>query len=177
MPQSHGRSDQINMNEFLNHNTRQSKKETAKEALIQEEKQDLLRSIQELALKIEQQDAQMRHLERTVAALDSRKWLPRLKILSRDDKSDDGSDGAKPKATDVNNNDVSGKSNVDADIKSANSSVSAATQIGNYNPNAGILFKSLNLIETEIFYSEPAAGKGRRIIEDALVYLKYNAYE
>lgn len=169
----------------MNLNTRQSKKESAREALIQEEKQDLLRSIQELALKIEQQDAQMRHLSRTVAALDSRRWLPRLKILSRDDKSDDDNGAANPKAndvneskaTEVNNNAVSGTVSVDAELKSVNSSVSATTQIGNYNPNAGLLFKSLNLIETEIFYSEPAAGKRRRIIEDALVYLKYDAYE
>lgn len=153
-----------------NPNTRQSKKETAREALIQEEKRDLSRSIQELALKLEQQDAKLRHLERTVAEIDSRKWLPRLKILSKEDKKDDGGGGgvANPNATDIKNNTANSK---------ANSSVSVATQIGNYNPNAGILFKSLNLIENEIFYSEPAAGKGRRIIEDALVYLKYNAYE
>lgn len=161
-------------------NIRQSKKETAREALIQEEKRDLLRSVQELALKIEQQDAKLRHLSRAVAEIETRKWLPRLNILSKNDKCDDGdgSGGDKSKTTDINNNDMASRqTNVGTVNQSANSSVSAATQIGNYNPNAGILFKSINLIENEIFYSEPAAGKGRRIIEDALVYLKYNAYE
>lgn len=132
-----------------------------------------------MALQIEQQDAQLRHLSRTVAELESRKWLPKFNILSKDDKKDDSGGSKKSEATDINNNNAAGRpaeANASSS-KSASSSVSAVTQIGNYNPNAGILFKSLNLIETEIFYSEPAAGKGRRIIEDALVYLKYNAYE
>lgn len=48
---------------------RQSKKETAKEELAMEEKRDLQYTIQELALNIERQDAQIRHLSRIVAEL------------------------------------------------------------------------------------------------------------
>lgn len=51
------------------------------------------------------------------------------------------------------------------------------TVMGNYTANGGVLFKALNLIESEIFYSEEPTSKEHRIIEDALVYLNYTIYE
>lgn len=61
---------------------------------------------------------------------------------------------------------------------SANSNTQVATVTGNYNPNGGVLLKALHLIENEIFYSSEADGSKRhRLIEDALVYLNYTAYE
>lgn len=51
--------------------------------------------------------------------------------------------------------------------------IQSINSTGNYNENDGLLFKSLNLIENEIFYSEPKVNDGHRIIHDALVYLKF----
>lgn len=48
---------------------RQAKKEMVKEELVLEEKRELQYTIQELALNIERQDAQIRHLTRTVAEI------------------------------------------------------------------------------------------------------------
>lgn len=96
---------------------------------------------------------------------ESRNWLPKLPKLLPDKKSDapkpppPASSAAKPNA-DINNNSQ------------------APPVTGNYNSNGGVLLKALHLIENEIFYSdEPASSKGHRIIEDALVYLNYTAYE
>lgn len=44
----------------------------AKEEMMLEEKQELQYTLQELALNIERQDAQIRHLTRTVAELGER---------------------------------------------------------------------------------------------------------
>lgn len=48
---------------------RQAKKESQKEEATLEEKRELQFTIQELALNIERQDAQLRHLSRIVAEL------------------------------------------------------------------------------------------------------------
>lgn len=115
-----------------------------------EEKRQLQFTLQELALNIERQDAQIRHLSRTVAELDSRKWLPKIKILgSKDD--------------DENNNNI----RVDAQ---------PTQPTGNYDTNNGLLFKSLDLIENELFCSDTSSKPNghHRIIHEALVYLKMN---
>lgn len=114
-----------------------------------EEKRQLQYTLQELALNIERQDAQIRHLQRTVAALDSRKWLPKIKILGS--KSDD-----------ENNNIVSDEPQT-------------IQTTGNYENN-GLLFKSLELIENELFCSENSNqwNGGHRVIYEALDYLKMN---
>lgn len=122
-----------------------------------EEKRELQWTLQELALNIERQDAQIRHLQRTVAELESRKWLPRIKILGSS-KDDDGNDNAPPEPTPPPSPPPSFQSN---------------TATGNYDPNNGLLFKSLNLIENELLYSPNDTG-GHRIIHEALVYLKLN---
>ncbi|XP_055313069.1 putative OPA3-like protein CG13603 [Sitodiplosis mosellana] len=77
---------------------RQSAKEYAREDQILEEKRELQWTLQELALNIERQDAQIRHLQRTVAELESRKWLPRIKILGSS-KDDDDNDNPPPGPT------------------------------------------------------------------------------
>lgn len=131
--------------------TRQSNKETAKEELALEEKRELQYTLQELALNIERQDAQIRHLQRTVAELESRKWLPNIKILSRKDDQDENNNVPEPTPP------------------------PASATTGNYDPNHGLLFKSLDLIENELFYSENARDTGgHRIIHEALDYLKLN---
>lgn len=53
----------------LNLIIRQSNKEALKEEAILEEKRELQFTIQELALNLERQDAQIRHLSRIVAEL------------------------------------------------------------------------------------------------------------
>lgn len=130
--------------------SRQSYKEAAKEELVLEEKQQLQYTLQELALNIERQDAQLRHLQRTVAELESRKWLPRIPMLSSN-KEDDTELKTKPthESTDTD---------------------------GNYDRNCGIVLKSLDLIENEIFYSanKDQTNGSHRIIHEALVYLKLN---
>lgn len=122
-----------------------------------EEKRQLYYTLQELALNIERQDAQIRHLQRTVAALDSRRWLPKIKIL-----------GNKEDADENNNNSENNHSNNNSDVQQP------AQTIGNYDN--GLLFKSLDLIENELFYSENSSkpNDGHRIIHEALVYLKMN---
>lgn len=114
-----------------------------------EEKRELQYTLQELALNIERQDAQIRHLQRTIAELDSRKWLPKISIL---------------------------KSNKEDDNNNNNSTDEAPPPTGNYDTNIGFLSKSLDLIENEIFYSENSSKPSgdHRIIHEALVYLKLN---
>ncbi|XP_037048193.1 putative OPA3-like protein CG13603 isoform X2 [Bradysia coprophila] len=70
---------------------RQSNKEAKKEESILMEKKELVNTINDLALQLERQDAQLREINRVVAELDSRNWIPKkLKILpSRKDDSDD----------------------------------------------------------------------------------------
>lgn len=123
----------------------------AKEELVLEEKQQLQYTLQELALNIERQDAQIRHLQRTVAELESRKWLPKFPILSSNKEEDDNEHKLK-NADDQTNND------------------------GNYDKNCGLVLKSLDLIENEIFYreNENQTHGSHRIIHKALVYLKLN---
>lgn len=134
-------------------NTRQSNKEAAKEEQVLEEKLQLQYTLQELALNIERQDAQLRHLQRTVAELDSRKWLPKIpKMLSSSkDKEEDNEQKSQPPNEPTHTD-------------------------GNYDRNCGIVLKSLNLIENEIFYSENSSKPSgdHRIIHEALVYLKMN---
>lgn len=131
--------------------SRQSYKEAAKEEIVLEEKQQLQYTLQELALNIERQDAQIRHLQRTVAELESRKWLPRIPMLSSN-KDDDDIEQKPKTSNEPTNND------------------------GNYDRNCGIVLKSLDLIENEIFYSatKDQTNGSHRIIHDALVYLKLN---
>lgn len=120
----------------------------ASQEQILAEKQELQYTIQELALNIERQDAQIRHLTRTVAEIESRKWLPKIPLLSSSKE-------------DHNNNDTT--------------EISPPDTTGNYDTNSGILSKSLDLIENEIFYSENSESSGdHRIIHEALVYLKLN---
>lgn len=54
-----------------------------------------------------------------------------------------------------------------------------STVSGNYDPNNGVLFRALHLIENEIFYSSDSGvnEKQHRLIEDALVYLNFTVYE
>lgn len=139
---------------------RQSAKEYAKEELILEEKRELQWTLQELALNIERQDAQIRHLQRTVAELESRKWLPRINILGSS-KNDDSNDNLPTEPTPPPS---------PPPPPSPSPSFQSHTT-GNYDPNNGFLFKSLNLIENEILYS-PSDTEGHRIIHEALVYLK-----
>lgn len=148
----------------------------AKEELVLEEKRELQYTLQELALNIERQDAQIRHLVRTVAELgmfillycvilpkrtpkdetifssfkpiaESRSWLPKLpKIRSKNE-----------------------------DVESVDTQSTKPTT-GNLSSNSGLLFKSLDLIENEIFYSDDTdnSKEGYRIIHEALAYLKIN---
>lgn len=114
-----------------------------------EEKRELQFTLQELALNLERQDAQIRHLQRAVAELETRKWLPNIKILSRKDDEDDNNNVPEP--------------------------TPPPATTGNYDPNHGLLFKSLDLIETELFYSPNTTDTGgHRIIHEALEYLKFN---
>lgn len=48
---------------------------------------------------------------------------------------------------------------------------------GNYDPQRGYVFQALNMIENEVFYSDPVRERQNGIIQDALVYLNYNIYE
>lgn len=137
---------------------RQSAKETAKEELVLEEKLELQYTLQELALNIERQDAQIRHLQRTVADLESRTWLPKIKILGSNKTDVDDNTPPEPTPPPTPPPSPPPQSN---------------NKTGNYDPNNGLLFKSLNLIENEIFYSPNDTG-GHRIIHEALVYLKLN---
>lgn len=134
-------------------NTRQSNKEAAKEEQVLEEKLQLQYTLQELALNIERQDAQLRHLQRTVAELDSRNWLPKIpKMLSSSkDKEEDNEQKSQPPNEPTHTD-------------------------GNYDRNCGIVLKSLNLIENEMFYSANTdqTNGSHRIIHEALVYLKMN---
>lgn len=84
--------------------------------------------------------------------LESRSWLPKLPMIrSKSDGDDDKSKNS----------------------KTTDSQTSAPTHtIGNYNTNDGLLFRSLNLIENEIFYSDKSSEGKHRIINEALAYLK-----
>lgn len=118
--------------------------------MVLEEKRELQYTLQELALNIERQDAQIRHLSRTIAEIESRKWLPKIPKILHSSKEDE------------NNNDII-------------EPTPPTNTTGNYDTNSGILSKSLNLIENEIFYSENSNPNGEhRIIHEALVYLKLN---
>lgn len=181
---------------YQSHSCRQSNKEAAREEAIQEEKRHVLLSIQELSLKLEAQDAQIRHLTRTVAALgenscssvcidttahtrsflislrtDSPRWLPKILKSSKDDDSGNVNQEKPISLKDTNNN------NNTESVSSDNVIASDASHTGNYDPNDGVLFESLNLIENEIFYSEKSTSQGHRVIEDALAYLKLDVYE
>lgn len=157
--------------QYIDFLIRQVSKEAAKEAATQDEKKLLQLTLQNIALHIEKQDAQIRHLSRTVADLESRKWLPKLKILSSDSKDDDtgkdGGDGKSKLKIILTPGDIVEEKNLDEN----------SSQNGNFNPNDGILMKSLNLIENEIFYSSQHATRESNIIRDALVFLKYDLYK
>lgn len=84
---------------------------------------------------------------------ESRKWLPKIKILS---------------SSDENNNNASRYHD-----ESYSNPAQVTKPTGNYNDNDGVVLTSLNLIENEIFYREPKVGDDHRIIEAALKYLKY----
>lgn len=131
----------------------------AREEMVLEEKRELQYTLQELALNIERQDAQIRHLQRTVCDLESRKWLPKIPILQKSRKDE---------VEDINNN-----NNIGSDSGSENVNTTSNTT-GNYDTNNGLLLKSLNLIENEIFYSENTCIGEHRIIHEALDYLKLN---
>lgn len=102
--------------------------------------------------------------------LESRKWLPKLKILKSKDDGDNGTEIA------VSNTvPVSPESPV---VEQKGPIVSHVT--GNYNDsNESIVSKSINLIENEVFFSNKESFNDRqehRIIQDALIYLNYSAY-
>ncbi|KAJ6626580.1 putative OPA3-like protein [Pseudolycoriella hygida] len=145
---------------------RQSKKEAKKEELILIEKKELLNTINDLALQLERQDAQLREINRVVADLDSRKWLPRILPSKRDDISDE------PPPLKIN------KLRLPTSPADETADVSKAVQVsGNYDPRRGLVFQALNMIENEVFYSHPVIERQKGIIQNALVYLNYNIYE
>jgi len=147
---------------------RQSNKEAKKEESILLEKKELINTINDLALQLERQDAQLREINRVVADLESRNWLPKkLKILPS--KKDDTSDEPPLKLNKLKVP-TSPAANETDDIKQGNVS-------GNYDPQRGYVFQALNMIENEVFYSNPLSEQQTGIIQNALVYLNYNIYE
>jgi len=149
---------------------RQSNKEANKEEAILLEKKILINTINDLALQLERQDAQLRELNRVVADLDSRTWLPKkLKILPS--KKDDAPSDEPPLKLNKLRAPTSPANETDGD--------SAKTKIvsGNYDPQRGYVFQALNMIENEVFYSNPVGERQNGIIQNALVYLNYNIYE
>lgn len=48
---------------------------------------------------------------------------------------------------------------------------------GNYDPQRGYVYQALNMIENEVFYSNPVTERQNGIVQNALVYLNYNIYE
>lgn len=97
---------------------------------------------------------------------DSRNWIPRkLKILpsKKDDTPDD------PPL-------ILNKLRVLATETGGSSQVKNVS--GNYDPQRGYVFRALNMIENEVFYSHPVSGvRQNGIIQNALVYLNYDIYE
>lgn len=164
---------------------RQSNKEANKEEAILVEKKELINTINDLALQLERQDAQLREINRVVAELgnkvtcgrqellwninfsDSRNWLPKkLKILPS--KKDDPSDEPPLKLNKLRV--PTAPANETDDSRKVEVS-------GNYDPQRGYVFQALNMIENEVFYSHPVSERQNGILQNALVYLNYNIYE
>ncbi|KAG4078572.1 hypothetical protein HA402_002686 [Bradysia odoriphaga] len=145
---------------------RQSNKEAKKEEIILMEKKELVNTINDLALQLERQDAQLREINRVVAELDSRNWIPKkLKMLPS--RKDDTPDEPPLK---LNKLPVPASSETDGSRQVKNVS-------GNYDPQRGYVFQALNMIENEVFYSHPVSERQNGIIPNALVYLNYEIYE
>lgn len=98
-------------------------------------------------------------------------------MSKKDDGDDDGGKGFKASQLNIDINNNGSESNASDSSNLVSSALTSNMGNSSYNPNDGILFKSLNLIEKEIFYSGQSSSNGRRIIQDALVYLNYSLYK
>lgn len=153
---------------------RQSKKEDIKEEKGIQEKIQLSNTINELHFQIERQDAMLREMTRIVADLgkefislkfclveitiivcftESRTWLPKKpKIFD-----DSSSNSVKEISSEIEINKPSNDGN-----------------ILNPYPNHGVVFKSLNYIQNELFYRSENIPEERKegIVTQSLIYLE-----
>lgn len=111
---------------------RSSKKETTKEETILQEKRELKATLRELQFQAERQDAQIRELQRILAEVESKTWLPK-NIFSRGENSQLFSS--------------------DPDIMFRAQETQRNTYYKEY-PNKNIVFRALNLIETGFYFQD-----------------------
>lgn len=111
---------------------RSSKKETTKEETLLQEKRELKATLRELQFQAERQDAQIRELQRILADVESRTWLP-MNIFSRGENSQ--------------------MSSSDPDIMFRAQENQRNIYYKPY-PNRNVLFRAINLIETGFYYED-----------------------
>lgn len=113
---------------------RSSKKETTKEETALQEKRELKATLRELQFQAERQDAQIRELQRILAEVESKTWLPK-NIFSRGENSQMFSS--------------------DPDIMFRAQETQRNTYYKEY-PNKNVVFRALNLIETGFYFVDDA---------------------
>uniref|UniRef100_A0A336M6R0 CSON012672 protein n=1 Tax=Culicoides sonorensis TaxID=179676 RepID=A0A336M6R0_CULSO len=134
--------------------TRSSRKEALKEAMVEQEKAELHAYINELAFRLEKQDAQLREMERVVAQLHSRTWSP-VKILS-----------------DLTT--TSKKAENDERIRSDPVTPLGSSGKSQSNHPTNLVFNALDMIQNEILYRDEDRVinvEGAGLIKKSLIYL------
>lgn len=104
---------------------RQAHKETMKEEGALQEKRELKATLRELQFQSERQDAQIRELQRVIADVESKTWLPRLTF-------------GKPEVFQTSSSDT------ELFMKSREN----ARHIYQLYPSINVVYRALNLIET-----------------------------
>lgn len=111
---------------------RSSKKETTKEETLLQEKRELKATLRELQFQAERQDAQIRELQRILAEVESKTWLPK-NIFSRGENSQ--------------------MSSSDPDILFRAQETQRNTYYKEY-PNRNVLYRALNLFATGFYFQD-----------------------
>lgn len=111
---------------------RSSKKETTKEETLLQEKRELKATLRELQFQAERQDAQIRELQRILAEVESKTWLPK-NIFGRGENSQMMSS--------------------DPDILFRAQETQRNMYYKEY-PNRNVVFRALNLIETGHYFND-----------------------
>lgn len=111
---------------------RSSKKETTKEETLLQEKRELKATLRELQFQAERQDAQIRELQRILAEVESKTWLPK-NIFSRGENSQ--------------------MSSSDPDILFRAQETQHHTYYKEY-PNRNVLYRALNLFATGFYFQD-----------------------
>ncbi|GLV40622.1 uncharacterized protein CBL_04425 [Carabus blaptoides fortunei] len=129
---------------------RSAKKDAAKELARKDEMSNLIYQVQELCLRVEQQDAQIRELNRTVADFDAKK--SKFGVLNFGSKSGSDKPPPPPPAPPI------------------------IVPVAN-NTNGGIVLQAVHMMELEIIGNHDETRQNGSFLTNALLYIENELFE